>query len=541
MWASQTTKTTLLENVLGYFVAAEPSPILLVQPSVEMAQAWSKERFTATCRDTPILRELVTEQKSRTAENTIQLKTFPGGNLAIIGSNAPSGLAGRPRRVVLLDEVDRYPASAGTEGDPVALAIRRTESFWNSVVFLTSTPTFKGKSRIESEFEQTDKRYWFIPCKCCGEFQTLKWSQVQWEKDKPETAKYVCEKCGCDWQDSDRVAAIKKGEWRATAPFSGKRGYHLSGIYSPFKAKRGFNNRLHQMATEFLEAKKGGSEQLKTWTNTFLSETWEESGDKINTENIVGRCEEYSPVSLPEKIVFVCGGADVQKDRIELEIIGLGLDDESWGVEVVKTYGDTEKPETWKRFGNELTRKFKRADGIELPLTAIAIDFHFKPQIVKDFARSHGTGCMVLPVIGVGTAQPGLTQRRQTQEGFIYNSVATDAAKDVIYSRLQMDEPGARYMHFPLGFGYDDAWFRQLTCERVVTKYTKGFAKRIYEKANGARNEALDMRVYWLALLDVLKPDIGAIAARLTKPIEKDQAQIQPRRQSGWMSGNGWR
>ena len=540
MWASQTTKTTLLENILGYFIAAEPSPILLVQPSVEMAQAWSKERFNATCRDTPALRELVTEQKSRTAENTIQLKTFPGGNLAIIGSNAPSGLAGRPRRVVLLDEVDRYPASAGSEGDPVSLAIRRTESFWNSVVYLTSTPTNKGTSRIENEYEQTDKRMWFVKCHKCEHKQTLKWSGVRWDEGKPETAVYVCENCEAKWTDADRVQALRGGEWIATAPFSGKRGYLLNGICSPFKAKRGFVSRLHQMAQEFLEAKAGGPEQLKTWTNTFLAETWQEAAETIEPTALTSRCESYSPDSLPNGISFISAGADVQKDRIEMEIIGLGKDDESWGIEVVRCYGDTEKPDTWRLLANQLNRRFKRKDGKELRLTACAIDFHFRPSTVKLFAKTHGTSCIVVPVIGVGSTQPSLTQRRTTQEGFDYNSVSPDQAKDTIYSRLRIVEPGARYMHFPLGLGYDDAWFRQLTCERVVTKYLRGFPKRTYEKASGARNEAIDMRVYWLALVDIMRPDVDALELSLaTKPDSKPEPQAIAMPRGGWVSG--WR
>ena len=543
MWASQTTKTTLLENILGYFIAAEPSPILLVQPSVEMAQAWSKERFNATCRDTPALRELVTEQKSRTSENTIQLKTFPGGNLAIIGSNAPAGLAGRPRRVVLLDEVDRYPASAGSEGDPVALAIRRTESFWNSVVYLTSTPTNKGTSRIENEYEQTDRRMWFVKCHKCKHEQTLKWSNVLWEKDKPETAYYKCGECDCHWSDEDRVQAIRGGKWIATEAFHGKRGYFLNGIYSPFKSKRGFVSRLHQMAQEFLEAKKGGDEQLKTWTNTFLAETWKEAAETLDMAKIIGRAEDYSPDRLPDKVVFISGGADVQQDRIEMEIIGLGADDETWGIEVVKVYGDTERNETWKKFADALGQRFKRVDGVELKLSAVAIDFHYKPGIVKLFAKTHGTQCVVVPVIGIGSTQPQLTQRRTTQEGFTYNSVATDQAKDVIFMRLKIEDDGARKIHIPNGYGYDDSWFRQLTCERVVTRHVKGFPRRTYEKTSGVRNEAIDMRVYHLALVEILRPDIGEIKKAL-RPAEKDKDKEPlpnqtPRRTGAWATG--WR
>jgi phage terminase large subunit GpA-like protein len=277
---------------------------------------------------------------------------------------------------------------------------------------------------------------------------------------------------------------------------------------------------------------------LKTWTNTFLAETWQEVAETVDATALTGRVEIYTPESLPVEVVFVAAGADVQKDRIELEIVGLGMQDESWGIEVVKVFGDTEKPDTWQRLGNELQRRFKRVDGVELRLTALAIDFHFRPHTVKHFCKTHGTPCVVMPVIGVGSAQPALTQRRTTQENFHYNSVATDQAKDVLYGRLRLDERGPRFMHFPRGFGYDDDWFRQLTCERVVTKYTKGFPKRIYEKANGARNEALDMRVYWLALVDILQPDVGNLGEKL-KAAPKDEAKPLPRRRENWATG--WR
>jgi phage terminase large subunit GpA-like protein len=536
MWAAQTTKTTVLENVCGYFIHAEPSPILLVQPSVEMAQAWSKERFNATCRDTPVLRELVTEQKSRTSENTIQLKTFPGGNLAIIGSNAPSGLAGRPRRVVLLDEVDRYPASAGTEGDPVSLALRRTESFWNSVAYLTSTPTVKGFSRIEAEFEQTDKRHWFVPCPACRESQILKWSQVKWESGNPPGAWYQCEKCEARWTDAERIAAIKEGEWRATVPFNGKRGYFLNGIYSPFRAKRGFASRLHQMAAEFLEAKAGGHETLKTWTNTFLAETWEDETERLDVQSLL-RGEKYTPQTLPNAVVVVVGGADVQKDRIELEWIGYGPEMESWGIEIAKIYGDTERPEIWQKLTLELTRTFKRADGAVLSPLAFAIDIHYRPQQVRDWAARHGTRVAVLPIVGSGRLQSTLvvdhfnkSWRQRTW------SISTDPAKDTIFSRLQIKEPGPRYCHFPDGYGYSDQWFAQLTSERAVTRYQHGRPKRIYELTSGTRNEALDMRVYILGALDAMKITPQTLTEMRVQPEQKNE-RPQPSRaawQSGW-------
>lgn len=537
MWASQTTKTTTLENVLGYFVASDPAPILLVQPTVEMAQAWSKERFNATVRDTPVLRDIISDPKSRDAGNTIQLKTFPGGNIAIIGANAPAGLAGRPRRVVLLDEVDRYPASAGTEGDPVLLAIRRTESFWNSVIFMTSTPTVKGASRIEAEYEQTDKRKWFCPCPKCGHRQTLEWRQVKWDEGKPETARYECEKCEGRWTDAERVEAIRAGQWQPTAPFTGKRGYFLNGICSPFKPKRGFASKLHQAAVEFLEAKAGGPEQLKTWTNTFLAETWEEAGEKIDVGEIAARVENYKPDELPNEVALIVGGADVQKDRIEVEWVGVGDADETWGVDAVQIIGDTEKPETWQRLSHECERRFKRQDGVELRPVAIAIDIHFRPKMAREWCARHGTRILAWPVFGIGGEQTDLTVKRFNKNwGQDTWSIATNQAKDVIFSRLKIDVPGPRYCHFPRH--YKDAWFGQLTAEKAVTRFTKGFPKRIYEKASGARNEALDMRVYLLACLEILRPNIEAIRKTLKRdeqPKPQTPGRVAAPRQGGWM------
>lgn len=545
MWASQTTKTTLLENVLSYFIEADPSPILMIQPTVEMAQAWSKERFTPTVRDTPILRDLISDNKSRDSGNTIQLKTFPGGNLAIIGANAPAGLAGRPRRVVLLDEVDRYPLSAGTEGDPVSLAIRRTESFWNSVIYLTSTPTVKGASRIENEYEQTDKRKWFVPCPKCGTYQTLEWKQVRWDEGKPESAYYECSSCAYRMQDAERVAAIRAGQWRATAPFNGKRGYFLNGIYSTFKPKRGFSSRLHQMAVEFLEAKRGGPDQLKTWTNTFLAETCEDEGERIEPGILAERLEDYTPQSLPDKIALIVSGADVQKDRIELEYVGVGLDEETWGIENVVVHGDTELPSTWSKLSDVIDAvRFKRVDGLELRLTALAIDIHFRPKATKGWISNHGTHVRVYPVFGIGVSQPTLVQLRPTGSW----SIPTDYAKDIIYARLRIQEPGPRYQHFPRS--YTDDYFRQLTCERAMTKYIRGFPKRVYEKTAGVRNEAIDKRVYALACLDILRPNIPIIAEKLKaqksgQPVQQPTSQPKrqfvrmPPRRGGWVSG--WR
>ena len=306
MSSAQVGKTEFLNNVLGYHVHQDPSPILLLQPTLEMAETYSKDRLAPMIRDTPALNELIKDPRARDSGNTLLKKNFPGGFLAMAGSNSPSSLASRPCRIVLCDEVDRYPASAGTEGDPVNLARKRTATFLNRKICLTSTPTEKGKSRIEIAYEASDKRRYAVPCPHCDEMQPLDWSNVKWDKDKPETAHYVCRECGCVIDHKEKVKMLKGGEWVAGAPFKGVAGFHLSELYSPWRT-------WAEVAIDFLQAKQQ-PELLKTWVNTSLGETWEESGEKADPDILYSRREEYT--DPPEDVLLVVASVDTQDDRL---------------------------------------------------------------------------------------------------------------------------------------------------------------------------------------------------------------------------------
>ncbi len=315
---------------------------------------------------------------------------------------------------------------------------------------------------------------------------------------------------------------IMAGEWRATAPFRGKRGYHLNGIASPWKAKKGFKSRLHQMAAGFLEAKAGGRETLKSWTNTFLAETWEEEVEQVEMGPLLERCENYpkgpketggTPV-LPEQIILLIGGADVQKNRIEVEIVGVGLQEETWGVEYRVLEGDTEQDVVWQDLGELLGKKYQREDGVELSISATAIDTRHKPQKVRHFVQHSGIP-RVYPVYGIGREQPILVSARFNKHYRLRTfAIATKNAKDTIFARLRIEEPGPRYMHFPIGNGYTKEFFEKLTAEVKKTEYFRGIPTEVYVKIRD-RNEALDIRVYQLGALDILRPNLTAIAKRL--------------------------
>lgn len=526
MFAAQTGKTESLNNISGFFIHADPAPILMVQPTIELAESWSKEKLTPMVRDTPALSRLVKDPRSRDSGNTILFKQYPGGNIAIVGANAPAGLAGRPRRVVLLDEVDRFPASAGTEGDPCALAIRRTESFYNSVIVLTSTPTTKGISRIEKEFDQTDKRFWFCPCPACGEWQTLKWVNVAWPEGKPEEAFLKCEKCPAMLDDAARVKMIKAGEWRATAPFNGKRGYHLNGIYSPFKHKRGYKNRLHQMAAQFLEAKHGGEETLKTWVNTFLAETWESAGATINPDDIGARREDYA-TEVPAGVLVLTWAADVQGDRIEAEIVGWGEGEECWGIRRGYFVGDPNtSPHVWQQLRDFAETELTHPLYGKIKPTIGVVDSGFATQAAYQFVRK----MMPARVYAVKGAKnrlkhPVETPRRGGRSSALL--VDTQEFKSIIYSRLKNDKPGPRYYHFPKS--YDDEFFAQLTAEKVVTKHAKGIASQSWENTrSNRRNEALDIRVYLHAALHILNVNWEKLKENMGKRGEVKEYVLKP-------------
>ena len=230
MTSAQIGKTEIINNICGFFIHQDPAPILLIQPTLELAETWSKDRLTPMLRDTEVLSDLVRDPRSRDSGNTLLYKRFPGGHLTMAGANSPASLASRPVRIVLLDEEDRYPNSAGAEGDPGSLAEKRSTTFWNRLLLTASTPTVAGSSKIAARYERSDQRKYFVPCPHCGEKQILLWGNIRFENKDPATAHYICEHCGAILTDKDKPRMLAEGEWIATKPYDGIIGCHLSAL-----------------------------------------------------------------------------------------------------------------------------------------------------------------------------------------------------------------------------------------------------------------------------------------------------------------------
>ena len=497
----------ILNHVVGYHVHQDPAPIMLVQPTIEDAQGYSKEEIAPMLRDTPCLRGLVSEAKAKDGANTILQKQFPGGTLSLVGANSPRGFRRVSRRIVLFDEVDGYPPSAGSEGDQIKLGIRRTEYYWNRKIVSGSTPTVKDFSRIEKMYNQSDMRRYYVPCPDCGHMQYLRWANIRWFDDDPSTASYCCEKCGVMIPHAKKRWMVERGEWRGTGPFNGKHaGFHIWAAYS-YSPNAAWSN----LVEEFLDAKHD-AEQLKTWVNTILGEVWEdEYASKISGESLLQRAaeEKYKQAMPPAEVLLLTCGCDCQDDRLSLSVWGWARDEEAYLVDRVVLHGSPSRPEVWKQLDEVLQNPYETEDGRKLNIEVCCIDSGgHHTQEVYGYSRERaamgviaikGMGQKGKPPLGKASKVDINFKGRAMKNGAQLFPVGVDGVKSLLFGRLKHNDPGPGYLHFYPTVGPD--YFSELTSERQILRYRNGFPERVWTKKSQSPNEALDEMVYAYAAL----------------------------------------
>jgi len=515
-FGAQLSKTeSAVLNPVGYFIDQDPAHILIVEPREFDAKKVSKKRLAPMIRDTPCLRAKVKDPRARDSQNTILQKEFPGGSLTLAGANSPAGLAGDYVRVLLFDEVSRFPASAGAEGDPVEIAEARTTTFPNRKIAMSSSPTDEGSCRISKAYEDSDQRSYFVPCPKCGATQTLRWKQVKWDKDakgnhKPETARYHCEACDKPWSEAERHEAVRLGEWMASERFDGTAGFHLNALYAPWS-----NLSLPKLAQKWLKTRRRPL-MLKAFVNTVLAEEWKERYETVR-HDLAKRRESYperdGAVVVPNGVVVITAGVDIQDDRIEVQIKGYGLEDERWVLEYHVLDGDPSTNAPWVALWDLLCRPIAMERGGLDYIRATGVDTGHHTLRAYDFCRprariqtADGRLAYVFALKGQGgtTGDIWVTRPNRSNKGKIpLYTVRVDPAKEALYTSLQkMLEAGPGYLHFPLsvasGKELDQEYFDQLTSEKVAPRVdARGFEKRVWElRSEGRRNEALDTSNY---------------------------------------------
>ena len=509
MFAAQTGKTEAGANWLGYVIDHAPGPMLLVQPTVEMAKRLSKQRLESLITETPVLAEKIAPSRSRDSGNTMFAKDFPGGLMLLTGSNSATGLRSTPCRYIFCDEIDAFPSDVDGEGDPVSLAEKRATTFARRKILLTSTPTVKDFSRIEAEYERSDQRRFYVPCPCCSVMQWLKWPQLKWENNEPATAAYECEVCHERFAEIHKPAMLRNGEWRATAPSNGKTaGFQLSGLYSPL----GWLS-WADMVDDFLRAKTDAP-MLKSFVNTRLAETWEEDfASKVSADGLLERCEHYEAAMVPEGGLALTVGVDVQDNRLAISVWAWGREEEGWLLDHQEIYGDPSRQELWKQLDEVVLREWPHAVGPAMRPDVVAIDSggHFTAEVYQ-YARERARQGVVAikgqsqrgkPPIGKGSKVDVNHQGRTLKRGAVVYLVGGDTVKTTLFGRLKHNEQGAGFLHFHMGTTGE--YFEQLTAEKQVLRYNRGgFPTREWVKKPSARNEALDCLVYAYAALNLM-------------------------------------
>jgi len=521
-------------NWMGFCICNAPGPMLIVNPTTETAKRTSKMRIDPAIESCPILKEKIKSPRSRDSGNTMLMKEFPGGILILTGANSPIGLRSMPIRYLFMDEVDGFPDEAGTEGDPVDLAVQRTATFNNRKIFMVSTPTIKDASRIEQAFLEGDQRYYHVPCPKCGHFQVLRWRNLVFDSKDLTEAMYKCEKCGDLWHDYQKEQILKNGKWIATRPTnSGVVSFHLSSLYSP----HGWTS-WTAIAREFLDSKDDPS-RLQVWTNTKLAETWEDmAGQQIDPTTLMVRREKWG-TALPPKVVLLTCGVDVQDNRLELEIVGWGRGEESWSIDYQVLYGDPSTPELWAQLDEVLSRKYVHSkDVADLAVAATCIDSggHYTDYVINycHARRLHGVWA-IKGVGGVGKPiWPATASKSNNTKKPVY-LIGVNDAKDILMRRLHLtDTSGAGVWHFPQD--REQEWFEQITNEVARKKLSKGRLIREWvPRKDGVRTEGLDCRVYAYAALRGLvrnyrlNLDLGADKlAEAGMKVVKQQPVAQP-------------
>jgi phage terminase large subunit GpA-like protein len=567
VFASQTGKSEGLNNLFGHRMDVAPCPALLIQPTLDLAKRYSKMRVAPMIESTPTLAAKVKPSRSRDSGNTLLMKEFLNQALLIMGgANAASGLASMPILLAGQDEVDRFPLDVDGEGSPGDLVDVRTRTFGKRARRIkTSTPTLADRSVIWSKFEESDQRQYHLPCPHCQQMQVLAWDKLRWNPSDPLLSKgrlsqppvMICEACGEGIEERYKSWWYGEdlGRWIPQQPDSPIRGYHLPGFYSP----------LGWLSWEEIvlayERAKDAPERLKVWTNTVLALPWAEQGEVPEWEALYRRREGYPIGTVPPGGLVLTAGVDVQRDRLELEVVAWGPRMESWSVDYVVIHGDTStiqedpaKPCPWRVLGEQLARVFPTTWGGEMRLSRMAVDSGDQTQTVYAWIRSQRDHRLMATkgrdqlqtIVGMPTMQEVTARGRKLKRGIQLWPLGVSVAKHELYGWLRAAPPlnpgdavARGFCHFPM---HGEGWFQGLTAEELKRKVVRGFPRYYWEKVR-ARNEPLDCRVMargalaalgadrwteakWEKLRASVAPEQPHVAAVTANP-EQQQPQVQ--------------
>jgi len=556
---------TTLSNIFLFATAhLYPGPAMMAQPTDDMAKKHSKKKIAPSILAIPCMENIISPAKSRDSGNTLLLKEFPGGSWTFTGKNSPASARSDSNRYLILDDYDGFVQDAGGEGSPGDLLKRRTDAFGDKrKIYINSTPTIKGTSHVEKEWEESSQGYFEVPCPHCGKYQYLNFGGkdavhgVKFARDDDNQiidCWYVCEHCSGrieEWQKADMMS---KGIYNHKHPERKKRGFKVNALYSPV----GWLS-WAQIMTEFVKAakelKKGNTKAMQVWVNTRAADTYEMDGDQPEWTKLFSRAEPYKILTVPMGGLLLVAGVDTQDNRLEILVKAYGRGEESWVIYQTSLFGDPDLPAVWQQLDEILSMSYPHESGVDLHIVSAGIDTGgHKTQSVYNYCRARRPKVFALkgastpnrPVISLPTKQDIDYAGQKIKGGVELYPIGTDVAKGTIYNRLKLTEPGPGFCHFPIGL--DEEFYRQLSAEKVVTSFNRdGFPVKRWVKTR-ERNDVLDCDVYCYAAAlkaGLARQDWDAIEKHLSKfaPTTTASAPPPPARnpqqaivKSNWMS-----
>jgi phage terminase large subunit GpA-like protein len=557
MFGSQMGKTEVVLNWLGAIIHLWPAPTLLVQPTIDMAKRLNRQRLDPLLAETPALRELVAPARSRDSGNTMFSKEFRGGLFVLTGANSGSALQSMPAANLAADEVSSYPLEADDKGDPLENAEARTTTFPMGKVLITSTPGTRGACRITEEFEKrSDRRAFHALMPCCGSLEVLRWREhMKW--DRPDGEVWCqCPACGERVAQHHKTAMLQGAVWRPMATGDGlTAGFHLPGWYAP----AGWTP-WEQIRDEFMRAKEDPL-LLKGWVNKRAAEAWEdEAVARINADGLLARvaADAYPSGTVPDGVLLLLMAVDVQDTWLETTVWGFGRGEECWRIWHQKVEGDPAGDEVWKQIDTIRRTVWPRASGGEMTVRQCAVDTggHFTHEAYEYCRRNASEGVVAIkgstnrnaPALGKGSKVDVNWRGKVIKNGVTLYMVGGHTLKRTVYARLKKEGAGPGAFHFDQGT--DEAFLQGLTAERLVPRMVKGFQVLDWHKPSGARNEPLDLIVYCLAMLELVKRRYNRatmwdqLEAAASKPALPGAAAAPRRRAGSGRSGSnfvsGW-
>lgn len=499
-------KTELLLNAMCYYIQHEPSPILLVEPSEDLVVQLGRERVDTMIKASPSLRQLFgfsEDLKVKSGVLSGGIKRFAGGYIKMASAASPSGLISRPIRIVLCDEVDRYPARP--DGNAIDMAIGRTTNFMDRKILITSSPGALASSEVWRRLGACARYEYRIPCQHCGEPLVWSWQMVKWDKTADSvgdatTARMECPKCGGIIRDAGPASSVQlaDGEWVLVSgdPAAGRLGFHVSGLLSPWMPLRG-------IVSEWLAANQARDiDRLRTFIQDRLAEPWDDRPPAWR-EYVASEKSRFEDSPDHSTIRFLTAGVDVQRDRIEVSVWGFGVNLESWAIVHVVFTGDPLSSELWARVREFLLSPIETADGRQGIVFAACIDSGdgYSTQAVYRFCAPLEKR-RIVAIKGVGGDNVPLISppsRIASYHSPLYK-LGVDRLKRILYDRLHISTIGPGYVHIPKSLS--DEFWAQLTAESPETVVERGRQVTRW-KQHRARNEALDCAVYALAAYEL--------------------------------------